>query len=111
MYRLSLFFRLCRNLERIVVLSYFKNEYIESLSMDAVFLEELSKCMDIVDESGNDSFTEIVIVKPIDSIGAFTAENAERFKRRGWSMAQRAYSNPERPGSVDKALYIQRDGQ
>ena len=77
--------------------------------MKGAFLEEILKCMDILDETANDTFSEFLIVKPKDSIDEFMGENAEVFKQRGWSMVKDSYSNPRRPGTVDKTPCIRRN--
>ena len=111
MYNLSLFFRLFPNLEKMVVFNYVKCEWKESIPINGVFLEEILKCMDILDETVNDTFSEFVVVNPTDSIEKFRQKNWDRLKARGWSMMEGPYSHPRRPGKGIKALYIQRDQQ
>ena len=110
MYRLSLLFRLCRNMKRLVVFSHIlkPDQYEDSITMNGPFLEEILKCMDILDETANDTFTELVIVKPADSIDDFMEQHDGILRQRGWSMVQKSYTHPERVATVDKALYVQR---
>ena len=110
MYRFSLFFRLCLNLERFVVLSDIlsPSKYEQSIPINGVFLEEILKCTDILDETVNDTFTEFVIVEPTDSIEVFMEENEKMFRQRGWRMMKKPYTHQARAGKVNHTLYIQR---
>lgn len=108
--KLSMFFRLCRDLERLVIFSFVRNvgDWRTSVTLNEAFVEEILKCMDILDETANDTFTEFVVVNPIGSIKKFMRDNDARFQQSKYRMMQKSYTDPKRKGMVKNALYIQR---